>query len=156
MAMMIDNEEPMPTVTAKSKPVQAYAIRLITNTIEEQWEKGKAKYGSDLMTHNGRDASTDAMQELADAVVYVAQMRVEMGDMREEIASLAEQRNDFINMLSLFALCSIDYTSGMARCIFCGSEWMTWMTEKGLVHSDTCVVKQARDLLEHNKEKYGY
>jgi hypothetical protein len=36
-------------------------------------EMGKAKYGTLLMTHNGRDALIDLQQEVLDAVMYAAQ-----------------------------------------------------------------------------------
>lgn len=38
---------------------------------------GKEKYGTELMTFNGRDSEVDAYQELLDAVVYYTQFRME-------------------------------------------------------------------------------
>jgi len=40
-------------------------------------EQGKAKYGTYLMTHNGRDALMDLYQELLDAAMYAVQLSIE-------------------------------------------------------------------------------
>lgn len=39
--------------------------------------QGRAKYGTTLRTHNGRDALVDAYQELLDAAVYLQQAYLE-------------------------------------------------------------------------------
>lgn len=41
--------------------------------LRQREEYGKAKYGTSLFTHNGRDARVDLYQELLDAVQYVKQ-----------------------------------------------------------------------------------
>jgi hypothetical protein len=38
---------------------------------------GKMKYGTELVTHNGRDALTDAYQEVLDLAVYLKQLLLE-------------------------------------------------------------------------------
>ncbi len=76
------NDEPMPTAGAKSRPVQALALQRFIDTFKSQWDKGKQKYNSDLMTHNGRNAANDAMQEVADLVAYIQQLAMELEDAR--------------------------------------------------------------------------
>jgi hypothetical protein len=49
-------------------------------TAHNQYEAGKAKYGTVLQTHNARDAGADCMQELVDAVQYLTQLRIENCD----------------------------------------------------------------------------
>jgi len=54
---------------------------------------GLEKYGTTLMTHNGRDAIEDARQELGDALQYVMQAKMEgrdMADLRELTQTLLE------------------------------------------------------------------
>lgn len=41
---------------------------------------GLQRYGQPLQAHNGRDALRDAQEEVADAIVYVRQLRVERAD----------------------------------------------------------------------------
>ena len=45
--------------------------------VEQRKERGRQTYGGELMTHNGRDAARDAIEELADALVYLWQRRME-------------------------------------------------------------------------------
>ena len=85
------NDEPMPTTNSESRPVQPEAIKRFTETFMAQWEKGKAKYGSDLMTHNGRKPLVDALQEACDNVAYIVQAMMEMEDKDAEIARLKQQ-----------------------------------------------------------------
>ncbi len=40
-------------------------------------DMGKMKYGTELRTHNGRDALTDAYQEVLDLAVYLKQLLLE-------------------------------------------------------------------------------
>ena len=87
----MSNDEPMPITNSESRPVQPEAIKRFTETFTAQWAKGRVKYGSDLMTHNGRDAGNDALQEACDLVAYIVQMRMEMADMAAEIKRLKQQ-----------------------------------------------------------------
>lgn len=77
---MYDNEEPNPSSTTDSQPVQLEALTNFVVTFLEQCKKGKEKYGTVLMTHNGRDAAKDVMQELSDVVAYVQQIIMERKD----------------------------------------------------------------------------
>jgi hypothetical protein len=56
--------------------------------LKHQYQKGLEHYKTPLMTHNGRDAGTDAMQEMADAVMYVQQLRMEHEDCKRENEAL--------------------------------------------------------------------
>ena len=51
--------------------------------VAERREVGISRYGSPLMTHNGRDACRDLLDELLDGVVYAAQVRMEGLDVRD-------------------------------------------------------------------------
>jgi len=47
--------------------------------IEFRKEQGNLKYGTPLMTHNGRDALRDLYEELLDALLYATQHDMEHG-----------------------------------------------------------------------------
>jgi hypothetical protein len=66
---------------AGKETVTKSAVDAIVSAITSQAEKGQAQYGSPLMTFNGRDAGQDAIEELADATVYVQQLRMERNDL---------------------------------------------------------------------------
>lgn len=85
------NDEPMPTTNSESRPVQHEAYQRFSDVFFSQWAKGRVKYGSDLMTHNGRDAGEDALQEACDLVAYIVQMAMEMKDKDAEIERLKQQ-----------------------------------------------------------------
>jgi hypothetical protein len=86
-----NNEEPMPTTEMKSKSVQTAAYSKFADVFFSQWAKGRVKYGSDLMTHNGRNAGNDAMQEACDLVAYIMQMIMEREDLDACLAALESQ-----------------------------------------------------------------
>ena len=65
-------DEPMPTTSSDSRPVQPEAIKRFTETFMSQWAKGRAKYNSDL-------------------VAYIVQMSMENADMAAEIERLKQQ-----------------------------------------------------------------
>jgi len=48
--------------------------------IQARVEAGEAKYGTKLMTHNGRDPLWDAYQEAIDLVMYLRQAILERED----------------------------------------------------------------------------
>lgn len=56
-------------------PVAAH----IRADIEFRKEQGNLKYGTPLMTHNGRDALRDLYEELLDALLYATQYDMEQG-----------------------------------------------------------------------------
>ena len=51
-------------------------------------EMGRAKYGCELQTYNGRNAWNDCLQELLDAAVYITQARMEGRSVPTEIRSV--------------------------------------------------------------------
>lgn len=52
----------------------------VVQDIKDRGEMGKQKYGTYLMTDNGRDADLDLYQELCDAIIYSTQGALEEGD----------------------------------------------------------------------------
>lgn len=61
--------------------------RLI-EAIQARREIGIQRYGSPLMTHNGRDAIQDAWEEAVDLAAYLTQMRMERNDASGAVALL--------------------------------------------------------------------
>jgi hypothetical protein len=62
------------------KTLRAHGIgadNAIAQDLLARREAGMEKYGTELMTFNGRDSEVDAYQELLDAVVYYTQFRME-------------------------------------------------------------------------------
>lgn len=55
-------------------------------------QEGEAKYGTPLMTHNGRDALVDAYQEILDAIQYLKQAQLEMRERQGTRAAVLESR----------------------------------------------------------------
>lgn len=53
------------------------AKKEIDGFLERQFQKGLSKYGTVLMTFNGRDAFDDGMQETVDLIMYLNQLRLE-------------------------------------------------------------------------------
>jgi hypothetical protein len=62
------------------QPGQAVVWEAVMDDIRARAAFGKAKYGTELMTHNGRDALVDAYQEALDLVMYLKQEIMERGD----------------------------------------------------------------------------
>ena len=67
------DSQPIPTTEDRSVCVQDEVVRLIN----ERRELGVKRYGSPLMTHNGRDSLVDLRDELLDALMYVTQTILE-------------------------------------------------------------------------------
>lgn len=59
-------------------------------------EAGTRKYGTELLTGNGRDAHLDALQELLDLFVYLHQAQMERADLEAKLAA-AEERAEQLN-----------------------------------------------------------
>jgi hypothetical protein len=51
----------------------------VLEDIRARVSAGEKKYGTRLMTHNGRDALMDAYQEAIDLVMYLCQVIMERG-----------------------------------------------------------------------------
>lgn len=63
---IIDQPPPIPT---PGKPIW----ELVVADMQERDRVGRARYGTPLQAHNGRDALVDAYQEALDLVVYLRQ-----------------------------------------------------------------------------------
>lgn len=70
--------EDQPLPVPGREDVQANLIE----AIRERRELGMRRYGSPLMTHNGRDALQDAWEESLDLAAYLTQLRMERADVR--------------------------------------------------------------------------
>lgn len=77
--------QPNPVQVPTSEPIYPDLIQWVTmhqdvdvtGLLEERHTFGMQKYGSPLMTHNGRDAERDLLEELGDALFYAHQMYME-------------------------------------------------------------------------------
>lgn len=56
--------------------------------IQARRDLGIQRYGSALMTHNGRDAVQDALEEAVDLAVYLKQVQMETEDRKREVEVL--------------------------------------------------------------------
>jgi hypothetical protein len=59
----------------------------VQEDLVERARVGKERYGTLLMTHNGRDALVDAYQEALDLVMYLKQSIMERDDAKAEEAT---------------------------------------------------------------------
>lgn len=75
-------DQPLP------KPGRDDVQKALITAIELRREVGISRYGSPLMTHNGRDALQDAWEEAVDLATYLTQVRMERADMRQAIGYL--------------------------------------------------------------------
>lgn len=50
----------------------------LADDLHARAEMGKDRYGTLLMTHNGRDAVMDCYQECLDALMYITQAKLEL------------------------------------------------------------------------------
>lgn len=80
------NDQPMPTPGRTD--VTPIARRVFFETLDDQEQKGIAKYGTSLQTFNGRDALLDAQQEAVDLFQYLVQARIERDGILTENAAL--------------------------------------------------------------------
>lgn len=55
------------------EPGKDKVLDLVVSDLQERADSGKAKYGTYLYTHNGRDPLWDAYQEAIDLVMYLRQ-----------------------------------------------------------------------------------
>lgn len=90
MALVVG--QPAPTRSDRSQPVGPVALnalcpadadatvnpyREVRDALEARIALGAAKYGTELHTHNGRDALRDALEEALDGMQYAAQANLE-------------------------------------------------------------------------------
>ncbi len=63
-------DQPAPTQESADKPA---VWNLVMDDMRERDRVGRARYGTPLQPHNGRDALVDAYQEALDLAVYLRQ-----------------------------------------------------------------------------------
>jgi hypothetical protein len=71
-------DQPLPT------PGRDCVQDALIAAIEDRKALGIKRYGSPLMSHNGRDALRDAWEESIDLAAYLTQLRMERYDVRAE------------------------------------------------------------------------
>jgi hypothetical protein len=71
-------DQPLPT------PGRECVQDALIAEIQARKALGEERYGSPLMTHNGRDAIRDAREEAVDLAVYLMQVELEVRDLRTE------------------------------------------------------------------------
>lgn len=77
-------------------PGRQEVTSLVISALEKRLEYGRKKYGTALMTWNGRDPLADAMEEELDRLQYLAQARLERADLLERVAALKAFARDLI------------------------------------------------------------
>lgn len=92
--------QPPPKPTPESVPVMPYVIRRgvsadVHQMLHKRYEQGIDSYGVPLVTHNGRSAHLDALEEMLDAMLYMQQYELEtgaeVGGMIDDMIRLTEQ-----------------------------------------------------------------
>lgn len=63
--------------------------------IQARRDIGIKRYGSALMTQNGRDAVQDALEEAVDLAVYLKQVQLETAERREALARVHAVREEW-------------------------------------------------------------
>lgn len=61
---------------------------VVIKALEDRLAVGVKRYGQPLRAFNGRDAAQDAFEEVLDLSVYLAQMRIEMQELRETLSQV--------------------------------------------------------------------
>ena len=78
-------EQPQPVSQQESEEVLPWVLKLLLDNgrhaladdLLERARMGEERYGTPLMSHNGRSAVMDLYQELLDALMYLAQYQME-------------------------------------------------------------------------------
>lgn len=73
------------------EPVHHKAVTHYNEVAQRQYEMGKAKYGTILRTHNGRDAGRDVMEEYVDMGQYLTQLIMEHNDAKRLLKRFADR-----------------------------------------------------------------
>lgn len=92
------NKQPKPTGEERSKSTTDFLVvelsklhteiaGLVAEDAKSRREFGRGKYGTELMTFNGRDALQDGYEEILDLLVYLSQALMEETLLREEALS---------------------------------------------------------------------
>lgn len=77
--------QPRPIATDRSESVTGHLVLddldpVVRALLLERRKQGRKVYDTELVTHNGRDAGCDLLQELVDALVYAQQRALERGE----------------------------------------------------------------------------
>jgi hypothetical protein len=83
--MYREPEMNQPKPTTGKKIVMPVAKILFSKMAEERYKSGLETYGTPLMTHNGRSALDDALEECFDLWMYLIQQKMEMNDIEEAL-----------------------------------------------------------------------
>lgn len=67
------------------KPGKRSVFEFALNVLNSRRLQGVATYGTELQTHNGRDALWDAIEESADLLVYLVQEWMEREDAKRDV-----------------------------------------------------------------------
>lgn len=81
--------QPKPITTSLSEPV----THLVMDDLAARSAHGKAEYGTELMTNNGRDPLVDAYEESLDQSVYLKQAIMQRGEEQDLIRELTTRIN---------------------------------------------------------------
>lgn len=84
--------QPMPHTYPNSRPIEDRYITDWHATRKHQYNQGLRTYNTPLMTHNGRDAGQDALDELVDAGRYITQLRMEKEALEARVKELEGER----------------------------------------------------------------
>lgn len=82
--------QPEPAPQGDGESVTDEAVRRlgdceVSRMLIARREMGRAKYGTELRTHNGRDPWVDCLQEILDAIVYAVQANMEGRDVPDDV-----------------------------------------------------------------------
>jgi hypothetical protein len=93
--------QPKPVTNPNSEKIESRFRRKVKQVNRGQYEKGMAKYGTSLMTFNGRNPFQDAMEEWSDLGRYITQMDVErlwllnrVAELEAQVAELTGERDN--------------------------------------------------------------
>ena len=102
--------EPQPNPIPGKELVGESLKAAFVQWIDERTAQGTAKYGGPLQTHNGRDAASDALQEILDFCQYRHQLFLEMLEALEVF--MCAESDDEINAAEALACAAIAKAGG--------------------------------------------
>lgn len=105
------------------------ALGVFDSMLRQRMEEGIRKYGSPLMTHNGRDVFRDLFEEIIDAWQYAVQAKMEHTDLVTERDALAARLADLASLIgATLALGQAlrDEEAGKAKAIAEGRQSPAW------------------------------
>ncbi len=100
----------MPSVSNNSTAILPWLIehyelsKQVADLLRQRNAIGLQRYGTVLMSYNGRDALQDAIEEIADSIQYLAQVVIESYDRQRKLAFMriiAKQNETLSYLLQL-------------------------------------------------------